>query len=259
MIDKTAMINKKAEIGENVNIGPYVMIGPNVKIHSNVTIESFASINGYTEISEKCHIFQSAVIGGIPQDLKYKGEKCYCKIGKRSIIREFVTINAGSEKGNKTEVGDDCLLMAYAHLGHNAKIGNSVIIANAGTLAGHVEIQDNVILGGLVGIHQFVKIGKMVIIGGCSKIVKDIPPFMLADGNPASVHSINLIGLQRQGYSKETIQNIKDAFKILYKSKLNFSNATEKLKTIFGNKNKDINLIIDFIEKSERGITRGAR
>ncbi|EKD28678.1 MAG: Acyl-(Acyl-carrier-protein)-UDP-N-acetylglucosamine O-acyltransferase [uncultured bacterium] len=257
MIHKTAIIDKKAKIEKDVEIGPHVIIGPNVIIHSGVVIQHHACVDNHTEIHNDVNIFPFASVGSDPQDLKFKkGDEAYCTVGKRTVIREFVTINAGSKKDHITQIGSDCLLMAYSHLGHNAVIGNHVIIANVGTLAGHVHIDDNAIVGGLVGIHQFVKVGKMVIVGGCSKVVKDIPPFMLADGNPAEVRGINKIGLRRHNYTTKQSAAIKDAYKILYRSKLTRPQALKKLQDLT-EEIPEVGDILDFIAKSNRGITKG--
>ena len=254
MIHPTAIVDKKAEIASEVEVGPYAFIGPHVKIFKKAIIHHHASVVGYTHLDEGVEIHPFASIGGPPQDLKYNGAESYCKIGTRSVIREYVTINSGTEHGSETRIGSDCLMMAYSHLGHNAIVGDEVIIANAGTLAGHVEVEDKVIIGGLVGIHQFVRIGRMAFIGGCSKIVKDMPPFCLADGNPARVRAINRIGMQRKGYSAETILNVKRAYKLLYHNHLIFSEAKKQLSSL-AKECSEVQCMIDFMEKSQRGIT----
>lgn len=258
MIHPSAIIDPKAQIDSSATIGAHVMIGPDVVIKKDAVIQHHAMVDNVTVIEEGVNIFPYAAIGGIPQDLKYKkSQKCFCKVGARTVLREFVTLNAGAEDGHPTEVGSDCLLMAYSHMGHNAVIGNRVIMANSATLAGHVHIDDQAVIGGLVGIHQFVKIGKMVIVGGCSKVVKDLPPFMLADGNPAVIRSINKVGLHRKGYSDEKIAKIKMAFKYLYRSDLMVSTALEKIKAL--GPDPEIMEIINFINNSDRGITKGAK
>ena len=259
MIHSTAIIEKSAKIDKDVQIGAHVVISGNVTIKSGAIIDHHAFIDCITEIGHDVHIHPFASVGSIPQDLKFKkGEPSYCFVGDRTVIREFTAINSGTGVDTPTRIGSDCLLMAYAHLGHNASIGNGVIIANAGTIAGHVEIADNVIIGGLTGIHQFVHIGELVIVGGCSKVVKDIPPYMLVDGNPSRVRSINTIGLQRKGYSKEVLSKLKDAFKILYKKGMTFSKAQSTLQKKLGD-TLEVQKIISFIDNSERGLTGGKR
>jgi len=259
MIHPTAIIDKSAKIDKNVSIGAHVVISGNVTIKSGARIDHHSFIDCITEIGHDVHIHPFASVGSIPQDLKFtEGEKSYCFVGDRTVIREFTAINSGAGIDTPTKIGSDCLLMAYAHLGHNASIGDGVIIANAGTIAGHVEIDNNVIIGGLTGIHQFVHIGELAIVGGCSKVVKDIPPYMLVDGNPSRVRSINTIGLQRKEYPKEIIVKLKDAFKILYKKGLTVSKAKSILQKKLGD-TEEVRKIINFIDNSERGLTGGKR
>ncbi|MCM8818959.1 MAG: acyl-ACP--UDP-N-acetylglucosamine O-acyltransferase [Candidatus Omnitrophica bacterium] len=253
-IHPTAIIEKDVVIGEDVEIGPYVVIEGKVKIGNNCKIGPYVHIEGYTEIGDNTKIFTGAVIGSIPQDLKYKGEITYLKIGKNNIIREFVTINPGTSKGEETIIGDNNLLMAYSHVAHNCRIGNNVIIANYVGLAGHVIIEDFVVLGGFVGIHQFCKIGKHSIIGGCSKVTMDIIPYITADGHPARPYGINIIGLKRRNFSKEKIELLNTAYKIIFKSGLNTSDALKKLEEM--NNCQEIQTIIEFIKSSERGIAK---
>ena len=253
-IHPTAIISSEVEIGENVEIGPYAIIEGKVKIGNNCKIGPFVHIQGYTEIGENTKIFTGAIIGSIPQDLKYKGDITYLKIGNNNIIREYVTINPGTSAGEETIIGDNNLIMAYAHVAHNCKIGNNVIIANSGTLAGHVEINDYAIIGGLVGIHQFCRIGKHSIIGGCSKVVMDIIPYIVADGHPARPYGINLIGLKRRNFSEEKIKILNDAYKIIFRSGLNTTQALKKLEEM--NNCEEIREIIEFIKSSQRGIAK---
>ena len=186
-IHPAAIVDKKAKLADDVEVGPYALIGPNVEIGRSVTIAGHAVVDGYTSIGEGTRIFTGAVIGSAPQDLKYKGKKSFLKIGKNNVIREYVTMNPGTEEGSVTSIGDENLLMAYSHVAHDCRIGNNCVIANLGTLAGHVTIEDRVVMGGLAAVHQFTRVGKMAIIGGCSKVVQDIPPFSTCDGNPANV------------------------------------------------------------------------
>ena len=253
-IHPTAIISPEVEIGDNVEIGPYAIIEGKIKIGDNCKIFPFAHIQGYTEIGENTKIFTGAIIGSIPQDLKYKGDITYLKIGKNNTIREYVTINPGTSAGEETIIGDNNLIMAYAHIAHNCKVGNNVIIANSGTLAGHVEIDDYAIIGGLVGIHQFCRIGKHSIIGGCSKVVMDIIPFIMADGHPARPYGLNIIGLKRRNFSEEKIKILNEAYKIIFKSGLNTSQALKKLEEM--NDCEEVKDIIEFIKSSKRGIAK---
>ncbi len=255
MIHPTALVSPKAQIDDSdVEIGPYSVIEDNVSIHKGCRIGPYVHIQGYTEIGANCSIFTCAVIGSIPQDLKYKGEKTYLKIGENNIIREFVTINPGTADGESTVIGSHNLLMAYVHIAHNCIIGNNVIIANAGTLAGHVTVEDFAIIGGLVGIHQFCRVGRHSIIGGCSKITKDIVPYVIADGHPAVPHGINKLGLKRRRFSSERMSLIEGAYKKLFRSGLNIADALLELEKM--PQSEDISYIIKFIRESERGIAR---
>jgi UDP-N-acetylglucosamine acyltransferase len=253
-IHPTAIISPEVEIGNNVEIGPYAIIEGKIKIGDNCKIFPSVHIQGYTEIGENTKIFTGAIIGSIPQDLKYKGDITYLKIGKNNTIREYVTINPGTSAGEETIIGDNNLIMAYAHIAHNCKVGNNVIIANSGTLAGHVEIDDYAIIGGLVGIHQFCRIGKHSIIGGCSKVVMDIIPFIMADGHPARPYGLNIIGLKRRNFSEEKIKILNEAYKIIFKSGLNTSQALKKLEEM--NDCEEVKEIIEFIKSSKRGIAK---
>ncbi|MDP8253783.1 MAG: acyl-ACP--UDP-N-acetylglucosamine O-acyltransferase [Candidatus Kaelpia aquatica] len=254
MIHPTVIINSGSKIASDVEIGPYTVIGGDVEIASGTKIASFCTISGYTKIGKNNSIFSNAVLGSIPQDLKYKGEKSYLIIGDGNKIREFTTMNPGTGEGGRTEIGNNNLIMAYAHIAHDCIVGNNVIIANVGTLAGHVEIEDGAILGGLAAIHQFVKVGRLAIIGGGSKVTQDIPPFSMCDGHPAKVRGLNLEGLKRAGYSAEDRMILKKAFKVLFLSKHPLSNAMEIVSKEY--KNKEIDSLLNFMAKSKRGICR---
>lgn len=256
-IHPTALIDKKAKLADDIEVGPYAIIGPDVVIGRSVKIGSHVVISGNTEIGDNCSVFTGAVVGSAPQDLKYAGKKTFLKIGNNNIIREYVTLNPGTEEGHSTSVGDGNLLMAYSHVAHDCKVGDNCVIANAGTLAGHVTIEDKVVLGGLAAIHQFVRVGKLSIIGGCSKIVQDIPPFSTCDGHPARVYGLNLVGIRRSGVSREAQIELRKAFKILFHSKLSFKHGVEKVKKELKG-SEEILYLLDFIKGSERGVTRGA-
>jgi len=254
MIHPTALVSSKAHIDKNVEIGPYSVVEENVIIRKDCRIGTHVHILGYTELGAGCSVFTCAVVGSMPQDLKYRGEETYLKIGEKNTIREFVTINPGTSEGESTVVGNNNLLMAYVHIGHNCIIGNNCIIANAGTLAGHVTIEDLANVGGLVGIHQFCRVGRHSIVGGCSKIVKDILPFVTADGHPAVPRGINKIGMKRRNFSTERISVVEDAYRKLFRSGLNVSDAVTELDKM--GKSEELSYIIEFIRKSERGIAR---
>lgn len=254
-IDSRAIVSSKAQLAGGVTVGPFAVIGDKVKIASGTIIDSFAQISGNTEIGKNCHIFSYAVIGSPPQDLKYKGQKSFLIIGQENCIREFVTINPGTEEGSKTDIGNNNLIMAYSHIAHDCQVGSFNIFANAATLAGHVTIGDRVVIGGLVAIHQFCRLGDLSIIGGCSKVVQDIAPYSMADGHPAVVRGVNLIGLRRAKFSSLTISNLKKAFKLIFFENHSFTEAkalvSQKLPA-----DKEIDKLVEFISSSKRGMSR---
>jgi UDP-N-acetylglucosamine acyltransferase len=252
-IHPTAIVDPKAQIGENVKIGPFSIIGPDVKIDDGCEIHSSVQIIGKTSIGKGCRIYKGANIGQDPQDLKYANEETSVEIGDNNIIREFVTIHRGTVESGITHLGDDNLLMAYVHIAHDCHLGSNIIIANVTQLAGHVEIHDKAIVGGLSAIHQFSKIGSYSMIGASTKIVKDVIPFALIDGNPARVPGPNLIGLRRNGFNAEQIRRIKEAYKILYYKDLHWNDSLTALREFVAD-DSNIQMIVDFIDNSDRGI-----
>jgi UDP-N-acetylglucosamine acyltransferase len=257
-IHPTALVSQKARLADGVCVGPYCVIGDKVTIGAGSKIGAHCVITGNTTLGKNCEVFTGAVIGSRPQDLKYKGENSLLVIGDNNIIREYATFNPGTSDDTKTIVGNNNLFMAYSHIAHDCEVSNDCIVANSGTLAGHVSLEDKAVIGGLVAIHQFVRVGKLSIIGGCSKVVQDIPPFSTCDGHPARVYGLNLIGLKRNGYSRESISDLKQAFKILFNSGLSTKHALEKLKqeALVGN---EVAYLIDFLEDSQRGVVRSCR
>lgn len=254
-IHKTAIIDSKAKISSDIEVGPYSTIGADVTIGKGVKIGAFCALDGNTTIGDNCRIFTGAVIGSIPQDLKFKGEKSFLEIGKNNIIREYTTMNLGTGNGGKTKVGDNNLFMAYSHIAHDCIVANDCVIANCGTLAGHVTIEDKAVVGGLVAIHQFVRMGEISIVGGCSKVVQDIPPFSTCDGHPTKVYGLNLIGLKRTGISEENISALKLAFKFLFREGLSIPHAIEKIQKEI-HETPEIKHLIKFFQTSERGVCR---
>ena len=254
-IHPTAVVDKQAKIGKDPQIGPYCIIGPNVTIGDGAVLMSHVVVDGHTTIGAGCTIFPFACLGTITQDLKFKGERTYVKIGARTTIREYVTVNGATGDETETVVGENCHIMAYAHIAHNCVVGNQVIIANVGTLAGCVTIEDQAIIGGLSAVHQFCRVGRLAIVGGCSKVVQDIPPFMMADGHPAVVRGLNTVGMQRKGIAEEAQKDLKQAFKILFKSGLNTSHALEQIRQEVRT-GEELNQFVRFVETSERGISK---
>lgn len=255
-IHKTAIVSPKAEIDDDVYIGPFCIVGDGVSIKKGTRLMSNIVVEGNTEIGQECTIYPFAAIGLPPQDLKYKNEKTSLKIGKKNIIREYVTIHRASVGGDGlTEVGDSNFLMAYVHIAHDCKIGNSVIMANAATLAGHVLVEDFAVIGGLVAIHQFTRIGAYSMVGGFSGIGQDIPPYTMASGARAKLYGLNVIGLKRHGFSDEAINNLKKAYKILFREKRTLKEALKKIRSELP-ETPEIKHLLEFIEKNKRGICR---
>ena len=252
-IHPTAIVSKGALLDSDVEIGPYAVIGDSVKIGRGVKIGSFCVIENDTTIGAGCKIFTGAVIGSIPQDLKYAGAKSSVIIGENNIIREYVTINLSTTEGSKTVVGSNNLIMAYSHIAHECIVGNNCIIANAGTLAGHVTLEDRVVVGGLVAVHQFVRLGELSIVGGCSKVVTDIPPYSTCDGHPAKFFGLNVVGLKRAGISIDTAHDLKNAYRIFFQAGLTKKHALEEIRKNIPS-SKEIDHLIEFISNSSRGI-----
>ena len=250
MINDKAIIEKNASIDPSASIGPFSIIGKDVKIEKNVKVSSHVVISGDTSISEGCEIYPFSSIGNNPQDLKFKGEKTKLIIGKNNKIREYVTINPGTQHGGGlTTVGDNCLFMISSHIAHDCKIGNNVILANNVAIAGHVEIDDGVIVGGNSAVQQFTRIGKMAMIGGMTGVEKDVIPYGLAIGNRSHLEGINIIGLKRAGYSTEEINILNQSVKLIFSNNL-LKNGIEEAKKF--SKFKTVNDVISFLEKSEK-------
>jgi UDP-N-acetylglucosamine acyltransferase len=258
-VHSTAIVSSKAQLGDNVVISPYVVIEDDVVIGDGTSIGPNAVIYNGARIGKNCKIHQGASISSPPQDLGYKNEPTTLEIGDNTTIRDFCTLNRGTTKQHlKSVVGSNCLLMSYSHVAHDCIIGNNVIIANSVQMAGHVTIEDYAFIGGLVAIHQFVNIGAHSIIGGLFRVPKDIPPYIMAGGAPVSYERLNVIGLRRRGFSKETLDTINDAYRILFLSKLNVSQGVEKIKSSM-TITPEIQNILDFIARSKRGIITARR
>lgn len=252
-IHPTAVVDSAARLGKDVTIGPFAVIEDDVSIGDRTSISNHVTIKAFTTIGKDCRVHQNSVIGGIPQDLKFGNEVTQTVIGNNVIIREFVTINRGTKAVGKTTVGNNVLLMANVHLAHDCTIGENVILANLVTLGGHVEIEEWASLGGGVLVHQFSRVGAYVFVGGGYRVVQDVPPFILAAGEPLKYTGINHVGLRRRGYSPEERQTIKKAYRLYFRSELNRSTVLEKIRDDFPS-NKNIDRIINFISSSDRGI-----
>lgn len=251
-----AYVHPQAKIARNVVIEPFVTIHKNVEIGEGTWIGSNVTIMEGARIGKNCRIFPGAVISAIPQDLKFAGEETTVEIGDDTTIREFVTINRGTKANYKTEIGQNCLLMAYVHVAHDCIVGNNCILANASTLAGHITIQDYAIVGGLTAVHQFVNIGKHVMISGGSLVRKDVPPYTKAARDPLSFVGVNSIGLRRRGFSSEKINEIQEIYRIIYLRKQNVSQSVTMIETEMPS-TPERDEIISFITNSSRGIMKG--
>jgi UDP-N-acetylglucosamine acyltransferase len=261
-IHETAIVDPGAEIAEGCSIGPFSIIERGVKVCRGTVIGSHILIQDGTTIGEECHIHHGAVIGSIPQDLKFRGEKTWLVIGNRTVIREYATINRGTKANWKTSIGDDCLIMAYVHVAHDCEIGHHVILANNVSLAGHVVIEDYATLGGLVPVHQFTRIGQHSFVGGGSRVTQDVPPFIKVAGEPLRPVGLNIgrgpfgpVGLEKHGFPTETIELLKKAYRLLFRSNLNTSQAIERIRAEL-EETPEICALLTFIERSERGIVK---
>lgn len=256
MIHQTAIVDPTAQIDENVTIGPFTLVGKNTQIGSGTVIGAHAVIDPYVIIGPDCQIFQYASIGAPPQSLKFQGEETWVKIGRGSIIREFVTIHRGTSfGGGLTELGEENFLMAYTHVAHDCKIGRNVVMANNATLAGHITIGDHATIGGLVAIHQFVRIGDYAFVGGKSAVVKDVPPYVIASGDRATLHGLNTVGLKRHGFSQETLLQLKKTYRIVFRIGITLNEAIERVKAEV-EQIPEVVSFIEFLQASSRGVTR---
>jgi len=254
-IHPTAVVHPSARLGHNVTIGPHTVIGPDVVIGPDCTIGSSVLIEGRSTLGRNNRVFHGAAIGCEPQDKKYTGEPTYVEIGDNNDIREYVTVHLATGEGEKTRVGSGNLLMAYVHVAHNCHVADNCILANAVNLAGHVEVERNAIIGGMTPVHQFVRVGAYSFIGGGSRLPQDVPPFIKVAGNPVEVAGINSIGLKRNGFTDEDLLNLKTAYRLLYRSGLNVTQALERIATDC-ELSPHIEELMAFIRRSDRGIVR---
>lgn len=255
-VHPTAIVNQKAQIGKDCFIGAYSIIGERVSLGDRVHLESHVVIDGKTSIGDETRIFPFVSIGLAPQDLKYNGEETRTEIGRRNHIREFVTIHRGTTGGGGlTRIGNDCLLMAQAHVAHDCEIGDEVIMANAATLAGHVRIENRANIGAYSGVHQFCRVGIEAFVGGYSVIVKDAMPFAISQGNHAKCYGLNRLGLKRRNYARATIEKLHHAYHLLLSAKLNTTQALEKIKEEIKDCS-EVDLLVEFIETSRRGVVK---
>jgi UDP-N-acetylglucosamine acyltransferase len=255
-IHPSAVVSPHAQIGDGCRIGPFTVIGDQVVLGTGVVVESHSVIDGRTRIGDETYVYPFVSVGLPPQDLKFAGEETETQIGKRTRIREFVTIHRGTAGGGgMTRIGDDCFLMAQAHVAHDCLIGNNVIMANAATLAGHVTVFDGANIGAYSGVHQFCRVGREAYVGGYSVVVKDALPFALTVGNHARCYGLNKVGVRRRGYSRETIEALHHAYHLLLSSKLNTTQAIERIRQEITGE-AEVDEVVRFVESSKRGVVK---
>ncbi len=253
VIDSHAIVSPKAQLGENVSVGAFTIIEDDVIIGAGTRITSNVLVANGARLGKECVVHLGAVLGTIPQDLKFHGEITTLEVGDRTIIREYATMNRGTHDKNKTTVGSHCFIMAYVHIAHDCVIGNHVILANSVNMGGHVVIEDHAFVGGIAAIHQFSHIGRHAMVGGGFRVTKDVPPYVLAGGEPLSFTGLNVVGLKRRNFTDEAIENLEKAYKLIYNSPLNVSQALEKIKNEIP-MTEEVKHVVNFIEKSKRGI-----
>jgi len=252
-IHPSAIVSSSAEIGDGVEIGPFAIVGEDCVLGDGCVISARASLERYVILGRNVKIGVGSVLGSDPQDLKFKGERTTVEIGDNTVVREYSTINRGTSQSFKTSVGPNSFVMSYVHLAHDCHVGEGVVLANMVQLAGHVTVEDKVILSGVTAVHQFTRIGRNAIVGGCSRVSKDVPPFVKAVGNPMKLYGLNSIGLQRNGFSPETILELKRAYRLLFRSELNLAQAVERISAEV-EQIPEVRQLVQFVESSQRGV-----
>jgi len=254
MVHPTAVVHPRARLGAGCEVGPYCVIGEDVEMGPGCRLHSHVVIDGHTRLGRENDIFPFASIGLKTQDLKWKGGVTRTEIGDHNTFREYVTIHSATGDGETTVIGSRNHILAYCHIAHNCTLGDHIIMSNVATLAGHVAVEDHAVVGGLAAVHQFCRIGRMSIVGGCSKVVQDIPPFMMADGNPAETRTINKVGLERNGITAPAQKALRQAFKVLFREGLTVSNALKKIEKL--PPLPEVRHLIAFVRGSQRGISK---
>jgi len=254
-IHPSAIIDPTAKIGQSSTVGPYCIIGAGVVIGDECQLRAHVTITGPTKVGDRNSFYPYSCIGERSQDLKYEAEPTYLEIGDDNCFREFSTVHRATAPSGITRIGSRGNFLAYSHIAHDCVVGDDVVFSNNGTLAGHVVVGDHAVIGGLSGVHQFCRIGAHAIVGGCTKIVQDVPPFLIADGNPAEIRGVNHVGLERRGFTHEAIRELREAYKLIFRSNLNTSQGLESLRSELPN-SEVVGYLADFIATSERGIVR---
>lgn len=252
-IHPTAIVSPSAQLGTDVTIGPFALVGDECIVGDGTEVGARSTLERYVILGQQVKIGVGAVLGGDPQDLKFRGEKTTVEVGDNTVIREYTTINRGTSQSFKTSLGKGCFIMSYVHLAHDCHVGDGVILSNGVQLAGHVTIEDRAILSGLVAVHQFTRIGRHAFVGGCSRVSKDVPPFIKAVGNPMKLYGLNSVGLQRSGFSEEVLHELKRAYRLFFRSGLNVSQAIERASSELSSL-PEVRELIQFLEASERGV-----
>jgi UDP-N-acetylglucosamine acyltransferase len=252
-VHPTAIVDPDAELGVDVEVGPYAIVGPQVSVGDGSVLAPHAILERNVRLGADCRVGSGSILGGDPQDLKFKGEETWVEIGDATVVREYSTVNRGTAESWQTTVGRKCLVMSYVHLAHDCHIGDDVILSNCVQLAGHVKIGDGAIISGLSAVHQFVKIGAYAFIGGMSRVSKDVPPFVKAVGSPMKLFGLNSVGLERRAMPRETVHELKKAYALFFNSDLNVSQALERARSELRSL-PEIDLFVKFVEESERGV-----
>ena len=257
-IHPTATIHSKAELGDGVSVGPYAVIGEHVRLGDETSVGPHAVIEGWTTIGQRCDIGVGAVLGGLPQDLKFRGQRSFLRIGDDTCIREYVTVHRSAEEDGVTIVGAHDFLMAYTHVAHDCRLGDHVVMVNYAGLSGYVEVEDRAFISGHNAVHQFVRIGYLAMVSGASRVVKDIPPFMIAEGNPTRIRGLNVVGMRRLGLGPQVRRELRRAYHLLYRAGLNTTQALEGMRQE-GLVSGEVQRLITFVEGTKRGICGGLR
>lgn len=252
-VHPTAIVDPGAELGDGVSVGAYAIVGPGCRLGDGCTIGPRATLERNVTLAAGVKVGVGSVLGGDPQDLKFRGEETFVEVGEGTTIREYATINRGTSYSHRTSVGRNCFIMSYVHLAHDCQIGDHVIISNGTQFAGHVTVEDYAIISGLVGMHQFVRIGAHSFVGGCSRVAKDVPPYLRAVGNPVKLYGLNSVGLQRRGFSDDTLRELKRAYRLLFRSEMNLGQALEHARAEV-EQTPEVEHFLDFIDQSQRGI-----
>ncbi len=258
-IHPTAIVETGAQLGAEVELGAYAFVGAGVTLGAGTRLHHHASVEGNTVLGERCEVFPYACIGGKTQDLKYKGGNPGLRIGDRNVFREYVTVHCATNDGSVTRLGSDNVLLASCHVAHDCVLGNRIVMSNGAVLAGHVMVEDHVVIGGYGGIHQFCRLGAFAMLSATAKLVHDLPPYFIADGTPAEVRAINRVGLERNGFTPEQLERVKQIHRILYREGLNRTQALEKLASHPQADSLEFQRMLTFAKSSERGLAPGAR